>query len=183
MDVKFQAAVRELLETSLTRYFGKYIIEKSRMSILHKMACVSMFKRLEETSSFDTPARFDDLAKHLVGVILDNLTASNAPAESYALLQKWKPEFVANSAKVYLTLREQMHTTALAETLADAKDNLGRTYAVYEYVRREIGVTVRKGDVAEGKHGRSIGSNVSAIVEAMRDGRLVGAVGSMLAAH
>ena len=75
-----------------------------------------------------------------------------------------------SSGKLYQSLREQ--AMSKQENSSEVKDSLGATCAVYQCIRKAIGASVRRGDVAEGKQGRSVGSSISAIVEGLRDGGL-----------
>ena len=177
MDVKVQAAMKDHLSATLNKHLSTYL-DKSMLGALNKVAYVSLQKRLEETPSIDSTLRYEDAAKHLVGTLVDTL--SNVKADSAALsgVIAWKADFAASGAKLYRTLRAQYMSKH--DNLPEAKMNLGATYTMYECIRKDIGVSVRRGDVADGKHGRTVGSSVSAIVEAMKDGRIVNAVSRML---
>lgn len=178
-DVKFQAQVKSLLEDSVSKHFGSYI-KGDALDRLNKTLSIDMFKRLEDTTSWDSQARFDDLARHLTGVIVPPLIAAKASGEALAAVGAWQSSFAQSSVALYRKLRDEMHVSG--KNIEEAKENMGRTYSVYECVRKDLGVHVRRGDVAEGKHGVSIGSNVSIIVEALRDGTLLRAAGKSLSA-
>lgn len=179
-QIKFQNNQTELLSAITAKHFGQFFTQ-TQLKGLHTTLVVSLIKRLEETTSWDTVSRFDDLAKHLVGVIVDALTACTKSTDGYLAISAWKEEFSTKSAELYTTLRAKVFASPAA-SLEAAKQNMGNTFAVYECVRSELGISARRGDVAEGKHGPSVGTSISKIVEAMRDGRLTAAMNVMLAA-
>jgi phenylalanine ammonia-lyase len=176
MEVKFHAAVTDLLAATLRTHFASAPAEA--VAKINKAAAIALAKRLEHTASLDSNLRFEDAAKHLVGVIMDGLVAAGH-AEALVALPAWKAEFASVAADLYRNLLTS--TTVEGKGVDNAKAFLGRTHAMYTAVRNDVGVPVRRGDVAEGRSGPSVGSSISHIVEAVRDGRLVPTMGVMLA--
>lgn len=181
LDANFQAEVRTLLEGLIEKHFSAHL-SADKLAHMQKMTFIALIKRLEHTSSMDSTPRFEDAARTLIGLIVDYLMSSSTTSEEHALstLGSFRAQFANSAASLYVRMRYQI--TSGQANYAQAKDQLGRTYAVYEAVRNDLDIQVRKGDVAEGKSGSSIGSSVSKIIEAMRDGRLITAVGNALAA-
>jgi len=171
MDVQFQAECRAMLEELTEKYFGA-------VPGLHKALATSFLKRLIETPSFDSAPRFEDAATHLVGTLV-NVLAANGKAVDFSAVVAWKGEFAKASYELYNTIRTR--TMKGQDNLTAARDNLGRTLPVYELVRRELGVAVRRGDVAEGRHGLTIGSAVSKIAAGIKDGRVIEVIAQILA--
>lgn len=177
MDLAFQKELRSLLDDLNKKYFGKLVAAES-LSSLNSSIFTAIVKRLEETPSWDSGARFADAARHLVGLVVEILAGSNDGSNALKNISSWQKELTESSTELYRRLRHE--ATSGRDNVAKAKENMGQTFAVYNAVRREFGVSVRRGDVAEGKHLHSIGSSVSAIVEGVRDGRVLRAVGKAL---
>lgn len=166
---KVQVALDDLLESGLKKHFT---LSAEQAAALKIKLSVALLKRMEQTTSADCDARFDDAAKHLIGVVFDFVIQHGIDT---AGLADWRRDFAAQAADIYRTIFTQ-HMSGTDRL--DAKHYLGKTYTIYETVR-DI-VNVRRGDVAEGKSGQTIGSSVSNIVEAVRDGRIISAIGKML---
>jgi len=174
-DVKFQAQVRQLLNEQIKKHFGSALQGKDLEKLQHKVF-VALLKRLEETASSDSGPRFEDASRHIMGHLMETVVPLIAINPGVAAsLGSFQKEFLEGSLSLYRSIRKA--TTTGNDNLADAKENMGSTIVIYQCIRGELGVSVRRGDVAEGKHGRSVGGNVSRIVTALRDGRLVKAVG------
>ena len=173
MDANFQAAVRELSDNLIKQYFGSSVI--NNIEILQKKVFVAFLKRLEETPSWDSAPRFDDASRHILGYIVESIGNDST---ALSKLGEFKDVFNNSSLALYRKLRKQC--TSGQDNLSAAKDVLGQTISIYEHIRGDLGISVRRGDVAEGGHGRSVGGNVSRIVMALRDGRLIGAVGKAM---
>lgn len=181
IEVDFQAEIRKLLDNTTKRFFGTYLEQKT-LEALQFALLVSLLKRLEDTTSWDSTLRFEDAFRHLSGLIVDTLVASASEeldGNAIKAVAAWRTELSTKGADLYRSLRKQ--ATSGQDNAAKAKENMGATYAVYECVRNDAGVAVRRGDVASGHHERSIGSSVSAIRETLRDGRMVHAMERMLA--
>ncbi|BEI81545.1 hypothetical protein CcaverHIS002_0207050 [Cutaneotrichosporon cavernicola] len=175
MEVKFKMAIVKLLNDTITKHFAAFLTPEQLVK-LNTTAAITLYKRLNQTPSWDSGARFEDAAKHLVGCIMDALMV-NDDITDLTNLPKWKKEFSNDARDLYRSILDA--TTADGRNDLEPAEYLGQTRAVYEAVRSDLGVKVRRGDVAEGKSGKSIGSNVALIVEGMRDGRLMNAVGKM----
>lgn len=175
MEVKFKTAIVKLLNDTLTKHFSAFLTPE-QLTSLNRTAAIALYKRLNHTPSWDSGPRFEDAAKHLVGVIMDALMV-NDDITDLTNLPKWKKEFAKEAGDLYRTILHA--TTADGRNDLEPAEYLGNTRAVYECVRKDIGVKVRRGDVAEGKSTKSIGSSVARIVEAMRNGTLMGAVQKM----
>lgn len=177
MDLSFQKELRALMERLNKQYFGS-LVSAEGLPSLNKAMYISLIKRLEETPSWDSAARFADAARHVVGHIVEVLAASKDGSRALQSISNWQKEFTEASTELYRRLRSE--ATSGRDNVARAKEAMGQTFAVYNAVRWEFGVSVRRGDVAEGRHLQSIGSNVSAIVDGVRDGRVLRAVGEAL---
>lgn len=177
MDLSFQAELRKLMERLNKQYFGA-LLAGENLSSLNRAAFAAIIKRLEETPSWDSTARFADAARHIVGLVVEVLASSKDGARALQSISEWQKELTESSTELYQRLRSE--ATSGKDNVAKAKECMGQTFAVYNAIRSEFGVNVRRGDVAEGRHLRSIGSSVSAIVDGVRDGRVLRAVGQAL---
>lgn len=177
MDLSFQAELRTLMDRLNKQYFGS-LLSGEALTSLNKTTFGAIVKRLEETPSWDSAARFADAARHIVGHVVEVLVASKDGARALQSISEWQKELTESSTELYRRLR--FSATSGKDNVARAKECMGQTFAVYSAVRQDFGVNVRRGDVAEGRHLQSIGSNVSAIVDGVRDGRVLRAVGQAL---
>lgn len=170
-EIKFKDAVEDVLMSSLTKHFGP-LIAGDDLNKLKRTAALDFYQRLNHTASWDSEPRFKDAAKVVVGDIIDAMPAKGSSLEALA---EWKAEFGKDSGDIYRKM--------LASVIAAENDNvkyLGRTQSVYSAVRRDLDVKARRGDVAEGHSTKTVGSSISKIVEAIRDGTIVAAVGQAL---
>lgn len=177
MDLSFQAELRTLMERLNKQHFGS-LLSGDVLSTLNKTAFAAIIKRLEETPSWDSGARLADAARHIVGLVVELLVSSKNGARALQSISEWQKELTESSTELYRRLR--FEATSGKDNVSKAKECMGQTFAVYNAVRSEFGVNVRRGDVAEGRHLKSIGSSVSAIVDGVRDGRVLRAVGQAL---
>ncbi len=175
MDLAFQKELRSLLDDLNKKYFGKLVGGREPLKLeqqhLHRHR-----QALEETPSWDSGARFADAARHLVGHVVEILAAATMVQMSLKNISSWQKELTESSTELYRRLRHE--ATSGRDNVAKAKENMGQTFAVYNAVRREFGVSVRRGDVAEGKHLQASEAAFFFLpsLKGVRDGRVLRAV-------
>ncbi|EGG03069.1 uncharacterized protein MELLADRAFT_72619 [Melampsora larici-populina 98AG31] len=89
-------------------------------------------------------------------------------------VSKFQEEANVMIYEVLKTSREEMFAS---EDGKYSEKYLGKTRELYLFVRRDLGVRTRRGDVASGKHGVTVGSLVGKIVKSME---FNGGLGSVL---
>lgn len=171
MDSAFRVRCSELLASSLRTHFPD--LSADELAKVDKAASRALAKRLDATPSMDSGPRFADAARSLTGVLVDALADLG---KDFSAVTAWSKAFGKDAAELYVRMRDD----AVATSGASKADVLGKTSRVYDAVRTELGVKARRGDVAEGRSGPTVGSSISTIVEAVRDGRLMTAVEAML---
>lgn len=171
MDVSFRSHAAELLKSTLAAHFPE--LSEAELEALNKLCAQSLGKRLDATPSMDSVPRFADAARSLVGPIVEFLAARG---KDFTPVSGFAAAFGKDAAALYGKMRD----AAVAESGKDMSEVLGKTGTIYDAVRNELGVKARKGDVAEGRSGSTVGTSISRIVEAVRDGRLMTAVEAML---
>lgn len=151
-------------------------LNQDALATLQRDLYNAFIKRIEQTSSMDSGLRFEDAGVHCVGVLVEAMMSSGA-SEGLSAVSAWKTDFQATATRVYREIRD----TAISggDNVEKAEKMMGSTFALYNAVRRDIGVQVRKGDVACGKYGKSVGSQVSLIVNGLKNGKLVDAAMGM----
>jgi len=94
-------------------------------------------------------------------------------------LNEWKN----TSAQTAIALTRQVRTEfwSTPSSQAPALKYLGRNKALYLFIREQVGVKARRGDVFEGKPNATIGSSVSKIYESIKTGRINQVLIDMLA--
>lgn len=178
MDVEFQNQCRILLESTTEKHLGSYLKEKVMVEAVNKAVLGSFIRRLIQTPSFDSGPRFEDAATHLVGTLVATLAAQGQEVD-FSKIVAWRTDFAKASCELYRTIRARAMKGQ--DNIAAARESMGATFAVYDLIRNQLGVAVRKGDVANGRHGPTIGSSVAKIAASIKDGRMVEAVANILA--
>jgi phenylalanine ammonia-lyase len=67
MDITFQGELQSLMERLNKQYFASFVGEKE-LTRLNKILSLAIVKRLEETPSWDSGARFADAVRHIIGL-------------------------------------------------------------------------------------------------------------------
>ncbi|KAL6716703.1 hypothetical protein ACLMJK_006271 [Lecanora helva] len=157
---------------------------KSLVSVLTK----HVLSALPRTTHMDAPHRFHHIAQEASILIVDHYTthASTLPPTSPLLgIALWKKLIASNLHNGFVSNRENYFRRPTA-----GRDRvLGRaSQAVHGFVRGELGVGMykglrehpvgEKGEKREG--GKTIGSGISVIHEAIREGRIVGLVRGLM---
>lgn len=173
MHAEFEATIPATLSRLLAEHFAD-----AELGAVQREITDAMFVALEGNSTQDATDRMTGAAR---AAALPLYTALPARAAQV-------PAFVDALASALL----ETYTRTRLEYLEGTKNAvpfLGRTRALYEFVRGDVGVRMHglanlrgfKGPGLDAVGERSIGENVSLIYEAVRDGRVQRALAGLLA--
>lgn len=170
---KFYPEISSLLQQHLGDALGSEATTAELVTKVKK----ALAKRLEQTSTYDLVERWHDAFSFATGTVVEHLSASSL---SLSALNAWK---VACAERAVVVTREVRETFwAAPSSAAPCLSYLApRTRTMYTFVREELGVKARRGDVFLGRQEATIGSSVSRIYEAIRDGRINKVLVDMLA--
>ncbi|GAA6059874.1 hypothetical protein JCM10212_007079 [Sporobolomyces blumeae] len=171
---------------SVKQHFGAFVASEGELDGLVSSVKKALAKRLDQTASYDLEPRWHDAFSSATGAVVEYLSAkpgaalsSSAGANPLVTLNDWKLASAQTAIALTRQVRDRFWSTPSSQ--APALDYLGRTKALYLFIREDVGVKARRGDVFEGKAGPTIGSSVSKIFEAIRDGRINQVLVDMLA--
>lgn len=169
LEFTFRAQFDPTVLSSLTHSFSNFLTE-SELEALAKQVRNTIWRRLESTTSVDLEPRWIDAFAHVTSIVLDALSgASKACTENpLPIIAKWRTDSSTHAIALTRELRDTFHYAAVSPT----SSFLGRTKVLYEFVRGEIGVKARRGDVFLGKQEATVGSGVSLIYESIKSGRI-----------
>ena len=170
---KFYPEISSLLQ----QHFGDALGSEATTAELVTKVKKALAKRLEQTSTYDLVERWHDAFSFATGTVVEHLSASSL---SLSALNAWKVACAERAVVVTREVREAFW--AAPSSAAPCLSYLApRTRTMYTFVREELGVKARRGDVFLGRQEATIGSSVSRIYEAIRDGRINKVLVDMLA--
>ncbi|EKM50751.1 uncharacterized protein PHACADRAFT_213640 [Phanerochaete carnosa HHB-10118-sp] len=146
------------------------------MAILERV----VFRALDTTSTADCKARMYCVAASTTTSLVDFLSADLTFGANLGHITGFRAEFAERAAGTLMALR--MQYLEGARSSAPASRHLGKTRAVYEFVRVTLGVRVhgaenlRGFEMGPGVEDGTVGGYISVIYEAIRDGKMQGVI-------
>lgn len=155
--------------SSLSQYFSSFLTSEELTTLTTKLTS-TIWRRLEQTTSVDLVPRWDDAFGHISSVIIEALSSASKPSTEnpIPLLSKWRKESAASAVALTRSVREAFWSSTTSPTV----QYLGKSKALYSFVRDTVGVKARRGDVFLGKQEQTVGSGVSKIYEAVKSGKI-----------
>ncbi|EJD46755.1 phenylalanine ammonia-lyase [Auricularia subglabra TFB-10046 SS5] len=193
IDLTFRASLAASLPDQLSAHLGAFV-PPTQIAALAKVVEDAIRTRLEHTAAMDAQARMADAfwfaSAGVVEFLGSSKTAANGNGVSNgngattplgfgdlpAALAAWRAAGAAKAFELLRAARDGYQHGAAAQ-------HLGRgTRLLYEFVRVELGIKLRKGDVFSGGHqSPSIGSAVGVVYDALRQGRAEPVIAQVLA--
>ncbi|GAA5969160.1 hypothetical protein JCM11641_007492 [Rhodosporidiobolus odoratus] len=172
LELDFKAQFEPTLASSLSTHFGAFLPSTEIDSLAVKVQ-KALNKRFEQTGAYDLLPRWEDAFAFASSVVVDALTRSSSATSAgnpLAAVATWR----STSANAAVSLTRQLRSTfwSTPSSSAPALNYLGQTKSLYLFIREEVGVKARRGDVFEGKPGETIGRSVARIYEAIKEGRI-----------
>ncbi|KZT23553.1 phenylalanine ammonia-lyase [Neolentinus lepideus HHB14362 ss-1] len=166
MQAEFKEGIIEIIRDELSSVFGSCLASASRDELSLQLTEV-VVDALDNTSSMDAVPRMQSVAAQTTTVIFDFLSSA-APAALSAI-----PAFRDNLAKRSTGLLEQLRQEYLSGARGDtpASPYLSRTRAMYEFVRKTLGIRMQGSEnlhlfeKGAGVEDVTVGQNVSLIYE------------------
>lgn len=181
LEFDFKAAFDPILADSLTSSFASFLPNKSTEALFRKVK-KALDKRYGETGQLDLVERWKDAFSFATGVVVEALatssSASSTAGNPLAAVHAWSVSTAEAAVRFTLQQREAFWSShnspsSSSSSPAPALKYLGNgTKPLYEFVRNEVGVKARRGDVFLGRSEDTIGNGVAKIFEAIRDGRI-----------
>ncbi|EKM53421.1 uncharacterized protein PHACADRAFT_259798 [Phanerochaete carnosa HHB-10118-sp] len=140
----------------------------------------AVFRSLNATSTADCKARMNSVAASTTTPLVDFLSADATFAAELAHITGFRAELAQRAAETLMTLRVQYLEGERGS--APASKYLGKTRAVYEFVRVTLGVrmhgieNLHGFEMGPGVEDGTIGGSISLIHEAIRDGKMQGVI-------
>lgn len=177
MELDFKKQFDPELPALLKQHLGDALASDAETAALVSKVKKALAKRLEQTSSYDLEPRWHDAFSYATGVVVEHLSTSSLSLQA---VNAWKVACAERAIALTRQVRDTFWSTPVTE--APALSYLApRTRKLYTFVRDVVGVKARRGDVFLGKQEATIGSSVSRIYEAVKDGRVNKVLVDMLA--
>lgn len=167
LEFVFRAKFDPTVATSVQSFFGSFLSTEAATALSKKLRS-AIWRRLEQTPSVDLEPRWDDAFSHVTAIVVEALTTSTSAENPLPLLAKWRAESAAAAVALTREVREAFWAAETSPTV----EYLGKSRALYSFVRETVGVKARRGDVFLGKQEATIGSSISKIYDSVKSGRI-----------
>lgn len=170
MQMKFEIELNSIAAKHLFALFGPYLPPATLSSLLPELLRV-LHQSLDSTTTMDAEARLTKVAGAAAVPLLDALAKhpGNVPAEAYVSIQTFRQQVATEGLNHLESLRRQFLNGERGQ--APASEYMGRTKAVYEFVRLKLGIQMHgKENLAQFADGLNeteltIGHNITLIYE------------------
>jgi len=186
MRKDFEAGFNTIISEELQSTLSISVTRNAKFALKLRQ---TMFMTMDKTSTMDNADQMAATAASTTTLLLDTLTDSTSPMFNTSALASI-PTFRANVSKRASELMENLRSEYLSGKRGPAPGSqyLGRTKAVYEYIRIDLGVRMHGAENYSGfpnglgVDDPTIGQNVSLIHEAIRDGKMQSIVAGLFRA-
>ena len=178
MLFRSQQGLRQIVQEQLSSFFGSSL-STAHLQTVFSLIWPAINHALDATSTMDAVPRMQKVASAATTPIVDFCLANNA-AGALAALTEFRDAVAKRSADLLVDLRKAYLTGERGA--APAAQFLGRTRAMYEFIRVTLGVRMHGRENLDGfANGpgvtdATLGQNISLIHEAIRDGKMQGVV-------
>lgn len=178
MDILFLEAMEPKMREVTTNHFGGAIQDHAVLETLHSTLLAQTKKHLTQTTNLDSSTRFKTVASAVQPSLTsflynDSITISES-FNALRAIKSWTTDF---SLTLSTTFTNNRNTYFRNGTATPYLGNASRK--MYTYVREELGVPFHKGLVdrpVKGNGLKTLGGNISVVVEGLRGGRGYGVV-------
>ncbi|KAI0090738.1 phenylalanine ammonia-lyase [Irpex rosettiformis] len=184
LQYDYSASINTLTRDLLTRHFGTYL-STSQLDALYPRVTKAIAKALDATSNADAGSRLQQVAAATTTPIVDFCASEGTDAiTAITNIMAFRAELAEQGAIRLNALRAEYLEGKRG--LAPASQYLGKTKALYEFVRITLGVrlhgleNLHNWEDGPGSEELTIGQNISLIHEAIRDGKIQPVVVQML---
>ena len=172
MDILFLEAMEPEVREVTIRHFGGAIQDEAVLETLHSTLLAQTKKHLTQTTNLDSSTRFTTIASAVQSSLTSFLyNETTSVPESFNALKAIKSWTTDAAITLYTTFTNNGNNYFTNGTATPFLGNASRK--MYTYVREELGVPFHKGLVdrpVKGSGLKTLGGNISVIVEALRSG-------------
>ncbi|KAI0827896.1 phenylalanine ammonia-lyase [Trametes gibbosa] len=174
MQYDFQLEADTILREELTRFFGPHL-SNTDLSTLLSLVSRQIRRSLESTSTMDAALRMRTVAASTTTPLVD-FCAQHTGLAALDHIVEFRESLAQRMLASITRLREEYLSGEKGAT--PASPYLGRSRAVYEYVRVTLGVRMHGAEnLHMFQHGpgveeQTIGQNIALIHESIRDGKM-----------
>ena len=178
MDILFLEAMEPEMREVTIRHFGGAIQDQAVLETLHSTLLAQTKKHLTQTTNLDSSTRFTTIASAVQSSLTSFLyNETTSVPESFNALQAIKSWTTDAAITLYTTFTNNRNNYFMNGTATPFLGNASRK--MYTYVREELGVPFHRGLMdrpVKGSGLKTLGGNISVIVEALRSGAGYGVV-------
>lgn len=175
---EFQQGLRQIVEEQLSAFFASSF-SAAHLQTVFALIWPAITQAFETTSTMDAIPRMRKVASAATTPIVD-FSLANGAAGALVELTHFRDAVAERSAALLVDLRKAYLDGQRGA--APATRYLGRTRAVYQFIRVSLGVRMHGKENLEGfANGpgvtdATLGQNISLIYESIRDGKMQGVV-------
>ncbi|KAK2463218.1 hypothetical protein APHAL10511_004873 [Amanita phalloides] len=180
LEREFLLGLESIIDEELTSAFGSFLTPH-QIAVLRRDMVRVMEEQLDKTTTMDNFDRMSAMASSSSSVILKFFAGPGALAVSPScdilnVILKFQSSVASQSASLMDGLRKACLSGEHGS--APASPYLGKTKAVYEFIRKDLGVRIHGLENLNnfvnglGVEDVNIGQNISRIFEAIRDGKM-----------
>ncbi|KAF4620679.1 hypothetical protein D9613_000743 [Agrocybe pediades] len=185
LRTEFFQGLRTILEEELGSSFASFIPKSKEADLLENLFAV-MEHAFDKTTIMDSADQMSAVAASTAPILLDHFAASEeADSPTVGTFTRFRNGIVTKLTALHAKLRDEYLTGARGPAPASAL--LGKTKAMYNYIRKDLGIKMHGAENHSkfangiGSDEVSIGQNISKIYEAIRDGKTRAVIISMFA--
>ncbi|KAL9938676.1 hypothetical protein V8E36_002395 [Tilletia maclaganii] len=175
VQVEFKLKLAEQIEESIQKFFSTWINSADQVALGRKIA-LRLTRRMDETSARDLHSRLTDAYTFGGYELIEYFTSlpSGGGADPLRTIMSWRDYSAEQTAVLYRRVTQKYLEDPRG---CHASAMLGRSRAIYQYVRRTLAVpmhgrenAVEFREAEGGKMGHTIGGYVSVIYASIRNG-------------
>ncbi|KZT72322.1 phenylalanine ammonia-lyase [Daedalea quercina L-15889] len=178
LQAEFQQGLQQIVQEQLSAFFSSSL-STPHLQIVYGLVWSAIGHTLDASSTMDAVPRMQKVASAAITPIVDYCLANGA-ASALGALSSFRDAVAERSAALLIDLRNAYLNGERGA--APAAQYLGKTRAVYEFIRVTLGVRMHGKENLEnfangpGVTDATLGHNISLIYESIRDGKMQGIV-------
>ncbi|KAF9033255.1 phenylalanine ammonia-lyase [Hymenopellis radicata] len=181
----FDSGLRDILADELAKLFSTHL-SSEEIDLLHSSLVATGLRTLDRTSTMDAVDQMKEMTASLTPILVEAFTCTRVMNDALSAIPRYRHNVAARASSLLDGLRKSYLSGERGA--APASPLLGKTRAVYEYIRISLGVRMhgaenyRRFPNGLGVDDQTIGQNISTIYEAIRDGHFQDVVADLFEA-
>ncbi|KAF8910396.1 L-Aspartase-like protein [Mucidula mucida] len=182
---EFDSGLRDILADELSKLFSTHL-SSEEVDLLHSSLVATGQRTLDRTSTMDAVDQMKELTASFTPILVEAFTCTRVINDALSAIPRFRQNVAARANSLLDGLRKSYLSGERGA--APASSLLGKTRAVYEYIRISLGVRMhgaenyRRFPNGLGVDDQTIGQNISIIYEAIRDGQFQDVVADLFEA-